>query len=140
MQIYISGQRLVREVQQEFSNAYPFLKIEFFKDTGMHNNHNMKQHLLLHNLKLSDALAFKKAEGCLTIEDKMSVTDLENAFMDKFGLVAQVFRRSGNIWLETSVTDSWSLKQQNDLGMEITTGKKPNDKDDIDYELHRGDN
>jgi hypothetical protein len=67
----------------------------------------------------------------------MSVADLEKAFMNKFGLLTQVFRRSGNIWLETSITDGWSLRQQNALGREITTGKKTEDKDEDDYDLNR---
>ena len=52
----------------------------------------------------------------------MTVTDFENALMDQFGLSAQVFRRSGNIWLETTITDYWTLKQQNEHGREITVG------------------
>jgi hypothetical protein len=33
----------------------------------------------------------------------------------------QVFRKSGNVWLETSATDAWSLKQQNQEGMDLST-------------------
>jgi hypothetical protein len=137
MQLLINGDKLVREVQQEFTGAYPFLKIEFIKNADVHTNH--VQNLILHNQKLSDAWVYKKAEGNLLIDDRMSVTDLENAFMDQFGLKTQVFRKSGNIWLETSVTDSWTLKQQNDYGREITTGKKAGDRDENDYELHRNE-
>ena len=67
----------------------------------------------------------------------MSVADLEKAFMNKFGLLTQVFRRSGNIWLETSITDGWSLKQQNDLGREITTGKNTGEEKEEDFDLNR---
>lgn len=138
MQLFIKGDRLVREVQQEFTGVYPFLKIEFVKNADKPKDH-VKQTLILHNQKLSDAWVYKKTEGNLVIDDLMSVTDLENAFMDQFGLRTQVFRRSGNIWLETSVTDSWTLRQQNDYGREITTGKKPGDRDENDYELHRNE-
>jgi len=71
------------------------------------------------------------------VDDIMTVTDLENTLKDQFGLTAQAFRRSCNIWLETSITNGWTLKRQNDNGREITIGKKEDDKDENDYELHR---
>jgi hypothetical protein len=139
MQLLLNGERLIKDVQQEFANAYPFLKIEFFKPNVIQKNHNLKQDQIPHNQKLSDVWGHKKANGNVIVEDLMSVIDLEKAFMDQFGLMAQVYRKSGNIWLETSITDRWTLKQQNDLGREITIGKKPDDKDENDYELHRDD-
>jgi hypothetical protein len=71
----------------------------------------------------------------------MTVTDFENALMDQFGLSAQVFRRSGNLWLETTITDYWTLKQQNEHGREITIGRnQPDNLDKLDYELNRDPN
>ncbi len=137
MQLLINGERLVREVQQDFSRIYPYLKIEFFRMNGLNKDLALKQNQIRHDQQLRLAKGREFHKGDLVIEDTMSVQDLEKAFMSKFGLLTQVFRRSGNIWLETSVTDSWSLKQQNDLGMEITTGKKPGDNDENDYDLNR---
>lgn len=42
----------------------------------------------------------------------MKVSELE-ALLSKVGLPAQVFRRSGNVWIETSLTNDWTLAQQN---------------------------
>lgn len=137
MQLLINGERLVRDVQQDFSRIYPYLKIEFFRMNGLNKDLALKQNQIRHDQQLRLAKGREIHKGDLVIEDTMSVQDLEKAFLSKFGLLTQVFRRSGNIWLETSVTDSWSLKQQNDLGMEITTGKKPGDNDENDYDLNR---
>ena len=77
----------------------------------------------------------------MTLSDGMTVTDFENALMDQFGLSAQVFRRSGNLWLETTITDYWTLKQQNEHGREITVGNnRINGRDSFDYELNREPN
>ncbi len=46
----------------------------------------------------------------------MSVSELEQLFLTKYGLNAQVFRRSGNLWLQTSATDHWTLAEQNRKG------------------------
>ena len=59
-------------------------------------------------------------DGILEIDDSMKVSDLENTLKDQYGLLAQVFRKSGNVWLETTMSDNWTLKQQNDHGHEIS--------------------
>jgi hypothetical protein len=39
----------------------------------------------------------------------------------EFGLCVQVFRKSGNHWIETSLTNSWTLEQQNREGFELSS-------------------
>jgi hypothetical protein len=137
MRLQIDKEMLIADVQKQFASAYPFLKVEFYKsnDKYKHLNQNPKQ--IAHDLSLKYARSESIVAGDLVIDDKMTVSNLENAFMDQFGLTAQVFRRSGNIWLETTITDSWTLKQQNDHGREISVEKKRDDKDESDYELNR---
>ena len=136
MQLMINGERLIRDVQLEFSRVYPYLKIEFFRKNGLQKEKALRENQLKHDQKIRSAQVRDIKNGDLVIDDVMSVADLEKAFMNKFGLITQVFRKSGNIWLETTITDSWSLKQQNDMGREITTGKKPHELDE-DYDLTR---
>jgi hypothetical protein len=137
MHLSIYGEKLITDVQRQFASVYPFLKIEFFKKGDGWKGLNPPHKQIAHNLKLKDAWARKITEGELLVDDMMTVTDLENTFKNKFGLTAQVFRRSGNIWLETSITNGWTLKRQNDHGSEITIGKKSDNQDENDYELNR---
>jgi hypothetical protein len=65
-----------------------------------------------------------KKEGHIEINDSMTVGELEKNFRDQFGLVAHVSRNSGGIWLETTMTDNWTLRKQNDYGKEILTHTK----------------
>ena len=46
----------------------------------------------------------------------MSVKDLEQNFRDVYGLSVQILRKSGKVWLGTTVTDNWTLKEQNEQG------------------------
>lgn len=139
MLLLINGDRLVKDIQQDFSSAYPYLKLEFFRINGLHKEQVLKDNQIKHDQKLRLAKGRDIPKGDLLIEETMSVADLEKAFLDKFGLLAQVFRRSGNIWLETSITDSWSLKQQNVLGKEITMGRRviEENREEEDYDLNR---
>jgi hypothetical protein len=57
----------------------------------------------------------------IIISEDMLVSEFENQFSEKLKLSAQVFRKSGGSWLETTFTDSWTLKKQNDEGLELST-------------------
>jgi hypothetical protein len=40
------------------------------------------------------------------------VEEIEGIFNNKFGLNIQLFRKLGNVWIETVNTDNWTLKEQ----------------------------
>lgn len=122
MYLEINGERLISEIQNDFGAVYPYLKIEFFRNGKIRRDRYPATMLIPATQPVKNAWHYKQEKGQLTLSDGMTVTDFENALMDQFGLSAQVFRRSGNIWLETTITDSWTLKQQNDHGREITVG------------------
>jgi hypothetical protein len=130
MRLSIYGERLITDVQNQFASEYPFLKLEFFKNVDFSKNLYPRQRQLLHSLQLKDAWIWKKGEGEILIDDVMTVVDLETTFRNQFGMAAQVFRRSGNIWLETSITNGWTLKQQNDHGREITFSLRPESRNE----------
>jgi len=138
MRLTVKADRLISEVQKDFSLAYPFLKIEFFKNGSARKERYAFEKLIPHHLQLKDAWFLNKQEGELEFDNETTVLGLEKALMDQFGLSAQVFRRSGNLWLETTITDNWTLKRQNDHGREISTEKSPRVKEKPDdYDLSR---
>lgn len=119
MILKISDDRKLSEIQIEFNNLYPYLKLEFFKHKHGVFGSNSKSDLL------SPDLTFKKAgkkhtNGIVVVKENMSVADLETLFQDVFGIAVQVFRKSGASWIETSVTDDWTLKHQNQEGKELS--------------------
>jgi hypothetical protein len=78
-----------------------------------------------------------KNNGELALNDLMTVGELENSLLENFGLNVQVSRRSGTLWLETTMSDKWTLKQQNDHGRELSEPVKSNKiikEDDTDYD------
>src|SRR5215471_17977710 len=139
MQLKIYGERMIKEVQRDFSLAYPFLKLEFFKNGLIRRERYAVHTRLPENVKVKEAWFRKKEESVLELNNSMTVLQLENALMDRYSLSAQVYRRAGNLWLETTLTDNWSLKQQNDHGQELSQGKiaKHDINVDNDYDLTR---
>ncbi|HEY6064062.1 MAG TPA: hypothetical protein VIV35_10665 [Chitinophagaceae bacterium] len=135
MYLHIAPNRIIGEIQKEFNEAFPFLKLEFFKTRSFSRADFMANQIIPSYRKIGDGqLAI--TDGDIEIVEEMKVKDLEKIFKDQFSLAAQVFRKSGNLWLETTMTDNWTLQQQNDHGREISTVKNTKGRPE-DFDLNR---
>jgi len=116
MKIRIFREQTISEVQEAFTKAYPFLKLVFFtKPHKAFKGSHAKFLIEDREIKLA-SLEKQPKDGVLYLEPEMPVWQVERLFEEEFGLHVQVFRKSGNTWLQTSVTDSMSLEQQNAKG------------------------
>ena len=113
MLLAINDSKTIGEVIHEFNDRYPLLKLEFFIHQHGENTGSTTKELINHTKKIAEVRS-KHNTGSLVIKEEMSVTELEKLFWDEFGLSVQVFRKSGNAWIETTATDSWTLKKQNE--------------------------
>jgi len=118
MIIPINSSSQVSDIQRDFNLLFPFLKIEFFKQAHGYKEPSPRRAKLPHYLFLGDLA--NHLPRLIHLSETMTVQQLEKLFEDQLGLHGQVFRKSGNLWLETTITDGWTLKQQNDHGMEIS--------------------
>ena len=114
----ISQNRTISDVQKDFNSEYPFLKLEFYKLQKLDEALTVRKHL---DKTISLKLAGVKNVGMLEISERMTVKEFETVFLRDFGLVVQVSRKSGMMWLETTHTDNWTLAKQNDYGREISS-------------------
>jgi hypothetical protein len=135
MLLHITPIRTISEVQKDFNSMFPFLKIEFFNNRFNSRKDFTVAKIFPSSRKIGD-IQLAVTDGNIGISGDMKVADLEKQFTGLFGLSVQVFRRSGNLWLETTMTDSWTLQQQNNHGKEITTGNVKVAEVD-DYDLNR---
>jgi hypothetical protein len=132
--LHISPNRHIHEVQQEFNAIFPFLRLDFYKLQEADPHLLVKKHINNSNPLKSAGL---KKSGWLAVSENMTVSELEKQLHHDYGLEAQVSRQSGILWLETTMTDNWTLRQQNDHGKEITLGKQKNTINGDDYDLQR---
>ena len=138
MTIDITTDRQIEDIQKDFSYVFPYLKIEFFKNGSTRRAHYSMEKVIGRNQRIKEAWYTQKNEGAIDVNDTMTVAQFEKALMEHFGLSVQLFRRSGNLWLQTSITDNWTLKQQNDHGREISPGHHRYNPDEKgDYDLNR---
>lgn len=131
MNICIDDNKSISAVQKEFSDAFPYLRLEFFSKPHKYGAVSERRDVLDHKTKLKECRL--KEEGSLEIQPEMTVSDLEKLFQNKYRLFVQVFRRSGKLWLETTATDSWTLKYQNEQGQELSNTTF-NDREEVDYQ------
>ena len=106
----LSKNKTVKDVQNEFSDQFPFLKIEFYHKAHDHFEGSKKKDQAS-NTALLGELNPEMKEGEFEITKNLSVDNLETGFEEKFGLHVQVFRKSGHEWLQTSVSDAWTLEE-----------------------------
>jgi len=115
MKIHIDDNRAISEIQSDFNNTFSYLKIEFFKKPHETGETSPRSEMLPPDSTLAKWRTAHN-EGDMTITVETTVEEVEKGFQEKFGISAQVFRKSGDVWLETSATDGWTLKEQNEQG------------------------
>ena len=112
----ISKERTIAELQQEFHATFPGLKLRFYKKE--HQEHEGSPKGTEHPSHLTlGAINPQLPTGRIMLNGETTVAELEGRFEKRFGLHAQVFRRSKNLWLQTTSTDDWSLATQNQKGL-----------------------
>lgn len=131
MEITIEQNKKLSDIQVEFQKRFPFLKLEFYKDAHASGEGSAKAKTLNSNLTIAEAQS-KAATGSLIIQGLMTVAELESAFSEVYGLSVQVFRKSGQVWLQTTVTDNWTLSIQNQKAMEKHEAPKDSAVDAMD--------
>ena len=118
MKIKINKDTTVQAIQKQFNVYYPYLKIEFYKDVPK-NKPILKAEILvmMESLKRIDSFYEGKI---IDVDKKRTVHEVSQDFEQMFGLTAHVFRKSGNVWVETSLTEDWTLEDQNKEGEQIS--------------------
>lgn len=134
--ITIDDSQTIESVQKKFNSELPFLKIEFFKDPHLvGTGSNIKRMYEAASMKLNDLYNNHK-RGKISIDRNRTVRDLESDFQNQFGFFVQVFRKSGKVWLETSVTDGWTLDVQNEEGIRFNKDLKIERENFNDHDVY----
>ncbi len=119
MKITINDTRKIFAIQEEFNTIFPYLKLEFFSKPHKPGVGSPKEQVKNNNATLGECRTVHN-KGDIIIVPEMTVSDLEQNFVNVYGLGVQVFRKSGKSWLETTVTDNWTLAEQDKQGEELS--------------------
>jgi hypothetical protein len=121
MQIIIDDTKNVQTLQSEFNQMCPYRRFLLVKmqpgqesrKIGQDQPQPTQNTTLLEYKINNDKTPF-------FIYPEMTVAELEQQFNNLYGLEPIILRKSGNVWIETSITDDWTLEEQNTQGELIT--------------------
>jgi len=125
MKIQVTTGMTIAELQQAFSACFPNLALAFFSKP-----HEIFQSSPVKYLLTESSLSLERIEkhphnGTLEVYANMTVADLEQYLEQEFGLHVQVFRKFGNTWQETTLSDHLTLGVQNALSVEEAAVEGP---------------
>lgn len=131
--MFISDEKTLRQVKQEFQEKFRWLKLEFYNQSHKPGEGSAVEAHLDDGLTIGEVREIQ-TEGELSIHGNLKVSSLEQSLREQYGLNVQVFRRSGEVWLQTTSTDDWTLNEQNQKGEEAS-GTSGRTASVADYEV-----
>lgn len=117
MELYIIEDDLICNIQKDFGRQYPYLKLQFYKTNHAEGEASPRTEQLDAAQPVEEAAMFHTG-GRIDISPERTVAEVEYDFFHQLGLCTQVLRHAGNMWITTTDTDHWTLKQQDDKGRE----------------------
>lgn len=117
MHIEINDSTSLRQIQQVFSNYYPYLKIEFFSKRHKKYEASEENNLIDPDILIGDIKGSHEG-GVLEIRPLYKVADVEKEFQQRFGLSVQICRKEKDRWEQTTGMDDFTLKDLNEFGRE----------------------
>lgn len=115
MQIYISEDAIIANIQSEFQAAYPFLKLEFYEQPHEAGQPSPVKEKISPDTPIED-IRMIHTFGWIDISHNRTALEVEYDFRHMMDLNVQVLHKSGDLWLETTQTDNWTLGQLNEEG------------------------
>ncbi|HEY4935289.1 MAG TPA: hypothetical protein VII44_01840 [Puia sp.] len=102
----------IGDIQEKFSDLFPVLWIKIFKHMGSVNPVTTQNLMFCPEVKMSD-INPNFRDGMLMLSGKMTVSELEQIFYNKFGLSVQVSQRNGSPVMESSMMKDFLFKHNN---------------------------
>lgn len=135
MEIIIDDNTTISEIQSEFNKHFPYLKLEFFEFDPTGENTFLKNNLITNSEVTLNKIRHFHVPGFVSMNGNQLVSTFEKNLKENFGINAQIFRKSGGNWLQTTSTDKWTLSEQNRKGLEMeTTIENPSTENIEEYQ------
>lgn len=115
MKIEINSNTTIMDIKKQFHSYFEYLKIEFFSKKHGYQESSAKKNIYEAQTPLK-SISTKIKDAKIEFDEDTTVKDFEKKFYEDFDLNVQVFRKSGQVYIETSLTDDWTLNQQNSEG------------------------
>jgi hypothetical protein len=119
MELRIYKNTSAREAKEQFRKFFPFLKLEFFAYYHQRGEESHINKEAFNGTYLSETSDFFK-EGVLNFSPSTTVAEFELEFQVELGLVAKIYRKTGDLWVDTSQTSHLTLGKQNSMAAALS--------------------
>lgn len=111
MKLHIHSGLNLADLKAAFSEHFSNLRLEFYAKGHSVGEGSSPKTALGNDLTIGQ-VATKAHEGDLYIFPEHTCAQVEKLFEEHYGLHAQILRKSGRTWLQTTKTDHWTLAEQ----------------------------
>ncbi len=112
MSMTVNPNTTVNELMCQFAEHFPFLRLALYEGVGNKKRAATENDFALKNGTSSVEVIF---------ESTTKVRDFIDYLEKLLGWKVQILRSSGKLYIETSVTDQWTLDRQNQEGAELSS-------------------
>jgi hypothetical protein len=109
----------MKDIEEQFNHAFPYLHLSI-TDCKKASEPSPRQAIETGNESNIGQFSPSELDSNRIIDETMTVEQLESILLHQFGCNAKVYRRSGNVWLQTKFTNGWTLKEQNQMGKDTS--------------------
>ena len=115
MKLTFSRTITIKELKHQFSRNFPFLRLAFYQNEADATNGSAAQQGIGDEVCLCELKTLKK-EGFFQLDATAIVAAFEQKIKEEFGLLVQIYRKAGVMWIQTTETGNQSLDMQNKMG------------------------
>lgn len=122
-------------IRTQFRKKFNYLDLQCFKKKHENKEGSRKKLMYEPDTRLSELMNVTHSVS-VSFHPTDTVKLFEEKIKDISGLNIQVFRKSGKLWLETTVTDNWTLQQQNEEGEKSVSEIKEELESPEDHDIY----
>lgn len=112
MQIYISEEAIISDIQDRFHRLYPGLKLAFFRKSGLPGECTDEKDRLSSSMPI-EKVRMLHSFGWLDVSHYRTALAVEHDLKCLFGLHGRILHQKGNLWLQTTTTGHLTLEELN---------------------------
>ncbi len=111
MKLEFKADQQIGELRKAFNTLFPRLTVRLFTEAHAVGEGSPLKEQVEDDQTLETWLN-TKGSASIEVRPDMTISEFES-LLESHGLHAQVFRRSGSLWLETTQSDGWTLDRAN---------------------------
>jgi hypothetical protein len=109
MELNFNQNTTIGDLKKQFNQNFEAVRIEFYHHSHKDRSASAKEDQIKDQVALKDLIKTGKSIH-LEFDRTIKISELEQIFEQDFGLHIQIFRKYGESWLQTTLSDHWSLQ------------------------------